>query len=550
VSTITKTTITHGITLGTSGKYASPLTIASDGAVEASSGDAIYGNIAPATIANHGTIAATGTSGFGIDLKLGGRVSNTGLVQGYTGVYITGAYGTVTNSGTIAGTGASGDGVYLGQGGSVANNAGLIEGSGGVYINAAAGTVTNSGTIIGTSGSGVNLLGGGRIVNHGAIQSPNTAYTVVVVGGGYLTNSQGGYIGSGGVFFGGGTGTIVNHGQIVDTNGLGVDLDAGGSVGNTGLIEGSSIGIGIYGAAGTITNSGTISGGGGTAISFGGTGSNLLVLENGYKLVGGVYGNASATNTVKLAGSAGAAVSVDFNTLGFTNFQYVLFGTGGNDTLKVSNTSGTLVSNTSGTVVTIRGFVTNTDTIDLTAIGTNGRITNNDTINHLLTITGSLGAVTLQLDASDSTSLTTAADGAGGTDVTVAHVHPLTGTDRIYTAATQAGGAAAAATGTSFDIPGATIISVSGGDQTLTADTSPEIFDFSSLSVGNDTIVGFDPTQDTIRLSSSLAGSFAAVQSDTSSTVGGTVITLDPTRSITLSSINPADLTPTNFRFA
>ena len=42
------TTITHGITLGTSGVYASPLTITATGAVEAGTGDAIYGDNAQA----------------------------------------------------------------------------------------------------------------------------------------------------------------------------------------------------------------------------------------------------------------------------------------------------------------------------------------------------------------------------------------------------------------------------------------------------------------------------------------------------------------------
>ena len=136
------------------------------------------------------------------------------------------------------------------------------------------------------------------------------------------------------------------------------------------------------------------------------------MLEHGYKLGGGVRGSgtAGATNTLELAGSAGAAVAVNYHGLTLTNFQDVLFGAGGNDTLDVSNTSGTLG-------FTISGFGVTSDIIDLTAIGTNGTISNTDTVNHRVTISGSGGTVTLQLDASDATGFTSASDGAFGTDL-------------------------------------------------------------------------------------------------------------------------------------
>jgi len=96
----------------------------------------------------------------------------------------------------------------------------------------------------------------------------------------------------------------------------------------------------------------------------------------------------------------------------------------------------------------------------------------------------------------------------------------------------------------------ASIILVADGDQILTATADPEVFDFSDLSFGNDTIVGFDPAQDAIRLGgSSQAGSFATVQADMSATAGGTLITLDASRSITLSGVSPTSLAASNFRF-
>jgi hypothetical protein len=91
----------------------------------------------------------------------------------------------------------------------------------------------------------------------------------------------------------------------------------------------------------------------------------------------------------------------------------VLFGSGNFATLRVSNNAGTLP-------VTISGFDATTETIDLTGIGSNGQITSDDNINHRVTITGSLGSVTLQLDVSDGAAFATAPDGTGGTDFTIA----------------------------------------------------------------------------------------------------------------------------------
>ena len=77
------------------------------------------------------------------------------------------------------------------------------------------------------------------------------------------------------------------------------------------------------------------------AISFGGTGGNLLVLENAYDLVGSVS-VAGAANTLELLGAAGA-VTVDFDKsgAGFSNFATVAFGASSNhkETLAISNSA-------------------------------------------------------------------------------------------------------------------------------------------------------------------------------------------------------------------
>jgi len=64
------------------------------------------------------------------------------------------------------------------------------------------------------------------------------------------------------------------------------------------------------------------------------------------------------------------------------------------------------------------------EAIDLTAIGRDGRIQSFDTASHLLTIVGSGGTVTAQIDASDATNLTTRPDGVGGTELTIGQPAP------------------------------------------------------------------------------------------------------------------------------
>jgi hypothetical protein len=96
---------------------------------------------------------------------------------------------------------------------------------------------------------------------------------------------------------------------------------------------------------------------------------------------------------------------------------------------------------------------------------------------------------------------------------------------------------------------GFTVLAAPSGNQSLPAPTSPEEFDFSSLAFGNDTIVGFDPAQDAIRLNHTQVNSFAGVQADMTSAGGGTVITFDASHSITLNSVASVALIASNFRF-
>jgi hypothetical protein len=97
--------------------------------------------------------------------------------------------------------------------------------------------------------------------------------------------------------------------------------------------------------------------------------------------------------------------------------------------------------------------------------------------------------------------------------------------------------------------PGAgfTLLAVPSGNQSLTALATPEEFDFSSIAFGNDTIAGFDPTRDAIRLNHTQAANFASL--NLSTVAGGTLIAFDATHSIALNGIAQASLAAANFRF-
>jgi len=234
-------TITHGITLGTSGSYASPLTITSIGYIDAPGNvAAIYGpNTGAWYVNNQGRVVATGTfASFGVRLKAGGTVANSGRISASVGVYMAGTAGTVVNSGTIQATsGVHPVGVQLNAGGSVVNS-GLISGGtagDGIQILATAYvSVAASGTVSGLHGINIGnygTLGPGTVINSGLIAGlkPAQYAAVQLESGGTIVNNAGATI-SGAVYAFGGPATIIDYGTISNPGKTAIYLRQGGNI--------------------------------------------------------------------------------------------------------------------------------------------------------------------------------------------------------------------------------------------------------------------------------------------------------------------------------
>jgi hypothetical protein len=102
----------------------------------------------------------------GIDLLLGGTVTNEAQVSGALAIEIDGGPGTIVNAGIL--TGGAGTGIYLADGGTVTNEASaqIQSGDDGVTTEGSAAVVTNAGSInVGIGGAAVDLFAGGTVSN-------------------------------------------------------------------------------------------------------------------------------------------------------------------------------------------------------------------------------------------------------------------------------------------------------------------------------------------------------------------------------------------------
>lgn len=274
------------------------------------------------SLINNSTVSATVNSVWieggtlaSVDNKLGATIQGSIVLGENTPVV-----GSVINAGTIT----SGDqAIGLWDGGSITNLAtGVIQGHGG--------------------SNGVAIIQGTTrtIDNYGLIQSNDSGYAAAVsLQGGTLTNYAGGRIL--GAYNGAWTYTfptaITNAGYIeaslAQGGGSAIEVDAGGTVINSGTIKSltsnsttTDAGIAFTGA-GSITNSGTImSATGGLAIEFIGSAAHTLTLDTGSILGGNVQAGTGTTEALVLngTGTESAAKFLSFKTLSMQGTEWNL----------------------------------------------------------------------------------------------------------------------------------------------------------------------------------------------------------------------------------
>jgi hypothetical protein len=423
------TVINTGLIQGYSGLAvddASIVTNASSGTIRAvgdsfESDAVLFQGLGSGTLTNHGTILSAPSDGGGVNVQAlgGGTVANYGLIKAYdSGVNML-RTGVITNSGTILSTGGNGGAaVEMSAAGTLVNSNSIIAygfGQTGAELGDG-GTVINSGTIEGYF-EALGMGGTGVAINSGVLLSQSVEFytaSVTMEDGGSFTNTAAGYVNRG-VFLADGTSsneyaTVVDAGTIVGGIALNLNSDA-----PDGFLVPTFYGSGTVFLAGTVSGSPADS----FPIQFGGT-YGLLVLEHGYHINGVVDGISSTeSRVIELSGSAGAAVTVNFNPTSFTNFGTVGF-------MPDSGNYATLALATTADIPgTITGFTGLHETIDL------GFISDTDhnatavlnPINNQLTVTGDNGTAILQLGTAGSYTsydYTAVQDTAGtGTDVEI-----------------------------------------------------------------------------------------------------------------------------------
>jgi antigen 43 len=202
-------------------------------------------------------------------------------------------------------------------------------------------TIINSGHVSGTATGlfGINLgyfgptVTSAVIINNSGGVIAGQQYGIITDGATTITNESGGTLSANGndIVFLQTKGTVFNYGLAINTNATGLYLQGGGSVvnGATGTIaiDTAVSGIGVrLNAVGTVTNSGTIIGGTGGAVGFEATSTaNELIVNPGAVFQGGINGG---HGTLMLNSNGTAGVLGTFSSSGITNFSDLTSATG------------------------------------------------------------------------------------------------------------------------------------------------------------------------------------------------------------------------------
>ena len=288
------------------------------------------------TVVNTGSFAS---SSFDLTLNAPGlSLFNSGSLLGANAVSFGGGTaipGYVYNKvgGLIQGNGSSSAGDGIADGGSANQNNGITL------------TILNKGSI------------GGNAGHTGAVYSTGIFGYLNMVLTNFGTISQS--------VWNDGSTTITNSGQIKgEANYAGIYAENGTiSITNLsgGTINANGGNAGIYikdGSPTTLTNAGYITGASGAkgAVDLGTGGSNLVVLDNGYKFNGKVDGGTGGTNVLELGSAGGAGTLSSFGSE-FVDFKTLTIATVANWTLNPTDTLASTTTLQNAGTATVTGLL-------------------------------------------------------------------------------------------------------------------------------------------------------------------------------------------------
>lgn len=283
------TAFATGVTASTTGSSTNIINISTTAAITATSRGI---SVTAGTFGNTGTFNlgadVTGATGvytnvgnYAVNVASGVTVTSTGNGATNAALYLINGTNTVTNDGALTASGTGSHGVHFSSDGLVTNTAtGTITGSTGIWYQNLA-SVNNAGTITGTGSTGtagVYGSSGASVTNTGTI----TGFDGVYSGGNPTTHNN-----TGGTITGVSHGYNVTGGRLTLTN-TGVINTAGGT-GGAGL-SGLRLATSLV-SLNTVTNSGTITGGGDATHGFGvevEDGALTLNNQSGGVITGGI----------------------------------------------------------------------------------------------------------------------------------------------------------------------------------------------------------------------------------------------------------------------